>query len=133
IDGFLAVNDGSSVLEYARLIASGLLLPTLPSGAWSITVELHYYLFLPLILAASRKTAVLLPGVVILGIVMRVALFLTGGEVQTLSYWTIIGRIDQFALGMLLCRYRARFRGRHWVVALILGCFALFYWNFDRA
>ena len=49
--------DGSlDITSYLRTIALGVFLPSLPNGAWSITVEFHFYIILPLLLAV-RKTS----------------------------------------------------------------------------
>jgi len=53
------------------------------------------------------------------------------GEVQNAANWTIIGRIDQFAIGMAIYQFRAFFARRHILVISILTLFALFYWQFD--
>jgi hypothetical protein len=57
--------------------------------------------------------------------------YVKAGEVQSLAYWTIIGRIDQFALGMLAFQLRSYATKRHGFVAFYLTSFLLFYWYFD--
>ena len=53
------------------------------------------------------------------------------GEVQTLAYWTIFGRIDQFVLGIIGFHARARLVGRHTWVTGIGVVFISLYWWFD--
>ena len=38
------------VMSYLKKIALGIFLPSLPNGTWSITVKLHFYIILPLLL-----------------------------------------------------------------------------------
>ena len=70
--------------------------------------------------------------VILAAIALRLFLYQKNGEVQSLAYWTIIGRIDQFALGMLAFHFRSCVRGRHALVVLIVLAFMAFYWYFDR-
>jgi peptidoglycan/LPS O-acetylase OafA/YrhL len=123
---------GESLDSYLYNISRGLLFPTLPNGGWSITVEFHYYLSLPLVLWLLRKSKLLPLLIVLAAIVLRILIYREQGEVQTLAYWTIIGRIDQFALGMLLFQFRAYFTRRHALGIGVLVAFALFYWFFDH-
>lgn len=82
----------------------GFVTPAWPGGAWSITTELHFYLLLPLILAVSRTSVRPLLGLLAAGVLLRAYLHHTHGEVQSLAYWTIIGRMDQFVAGVLFFR-----------------------------
>ncbi len=83
-------------------LAAGLVQPTWPGGAWSITTELHFYLVFPLILALQRRHRVApLLAILALAIPGRAIFWWQTGQVQDLAYWTIAGRIDQFVLGML--------------------------------
>lgn len=127
------VDPGFSLRAYAWRVASGVVLPTLPAGGWSITVEAHFYLLLPLLLAAARGWRWAPAATLLAAIALRAALLAWHGEVQTLAYWTIIGRIDQFLLGMLAFRHRARLAGRHVAVAAILLAFCGYYYLFDAA
>lgn len=122
---------GGSFYAYAESIAKGALFPTLPNGGWSITVEFHYYLILPLFLWLLRKSKAL-PILIVLGaIALRILIHSINGETQSFSYWTIAGRIDQFALGMLMFHFRAYLAGRHILAVTILSGFMMFYWYFD--
>jgi peptidoglycan/LPS O-acetylase OafA/YrhL len=121
--------DTGYLLSY---IARGWLYPTLPNGGWSITVEFHYYLILPLLLWLFRKSSLLPLLLVVSVICLRFALHQMKGQIQFLSYWTILGRIDQFVLGMLAYHYGALFTRRHLIALGTLSAFMLFYWYFDR-
>ncbi|MGE0562918.1 MAG: acyltransferase family protein [Pseudolabrys sp.] len=80
----------------------GFILPTWPRGAWSIAIELHFYLVFPLLLFMARRYGIgALLFVVAAAIFLRVNWWLSVGEVQHLAYWTIFGRIDQFLFGMV--------------------------------
>ncbi len=123
------VNNG--LLSYFTSIAKGAIFPTLPNGGWSITVEFHYYLMLPLflwILAKSKNWFFL---VILVTILVRTYIFNIQGEVQSDAYWTIIGRIDQFLMGMLAYHLRHYLAHRHYVALLALTIFTLIYWYFD--
>jgi len=47
------------------------------------------------------------------------------------GYWTILGRIDQFAFGILSYQFHACFARRHCLAFAIGLGFAMFYWYFD--
>ncbi|MGB7181384.1 MAG: acyltransferase, partial [Burkholderiaceae bacterium] len=124
-------ND-QSVSAYAYSVAQGLVLPTLPNGGWLITVEFHYYLVLPLFLWMLRKSRLLPLTMIAAAIAVRLFFYYQYGEVQTLAYWTIAGRIDQFALGMIIFQYRDHLARRHLPALLTAVVFSLLYWAFDR-
>jgi len=131
LGGLRLRHAGLSIDTYMQSIMWGWLLPTLPSGAWSITVEFHFYCILPLLLWMSEKSRWLPLSIIVGAIALRAAIYLARGEVESLAYWTIIGRIDQFVLGMLAFRFRAAISGRHaWAVAILL-IFSAFYWCID--
>jgi len=131
IVGIKHVIAGERIYDYARLIAQGAIFPTLPHGGWSITVEFHYYLILPLFLWMLRKSKLLPISIIIAAIALRLVIYQEKGEIQFLAFWTIIGRIDQFALGMLVYQFRTCFAHRHVLATAIIIGFALFYWQFD--
>lgn len=94
---YAAIFDGFTLWEFVR----GFVGPNWPNGGWSITTELHFYIIFPLIVVLTRRygfSAFALGFV--LSLAARTALWLTLGEVQSFAYWTIMGRFDQFALGM---------------------------------
>lgn len=124
------LSDGA-ILPYAKSIITGLVKPALPNGGWSITVEFHFYLLLPFLLFLSRKSDYSLLLVLNAAILFRVFLYQEFGHIQKLSYATIIGRVDQFLLGIMAYQLRAHFTGRHLLVFSIFSLFATFYWYFD--
>lgn len=126
----LIYGQGGDLKPIWRDIRKGWLYPTLPNGGWSITVEFHFYLALPFLLLLDRHRPRILFALIGLFILFRFYLHARYGEVQTFAYWTIIGRIDQFTLGILAYRYRTFFsRGS---LALVIGvAFCIFYWWFD--
>ncbi|MBU3732352.1 MAG: acyltransferase [Beijerinckiaceae bacterium] len=122
--------QGGDLKAVWRDIRRGWLYPTLPNGGWSITVEFHFYLVLPFLLLVDRFRPALLFALIALFIAIRLYLYTRYGEIQTLAYWTIIGRIDQFTLGILAYRYRALLsRGSLTLIAGLM--FGAFYWWFD--
>lgn len=131
IVGVRSFLGGGSRLSYAYSIMRGALFPTLPNGGWSITVEFHYYLILPLFLWMLRKSKFLPISILVAAIALRLFLYHQKGEIQSLAYWTIVGRIDQFALGMLVYQFRGYLARSHLIVIVALTAFAMVYWQFD--
>jgi peptidoglycan/LPS O-acetylase OafA/YrhL len=105
---------GRDLHMMARLL-SGWLAPNLPAGGWSITVEFHFYLVLPLLLWLQLKSNWILPGLVLVAMACRALMITQGLDVGYFSYHTMVGRIDQFLLGMLAYRSRHALKGRHGV------------------
>jgi len=71
-----------------------------PDLSWTIYIELQYYLAFPVLLMGLRAWG---PRIilVVLGVLLayRFGHWLVMGTVRDLSYWTIVGRADQFLLG----------------------------------
>ena len=133
LSGLTVYSFGTSLTLYFKTLLEGIIFPTLPNGGWSITIEFHFYLMLPLLLFLARKSKYALAIIVCCAILFRFALSMTVGSIQFYSYWTIIGRIDQFLLGMLAFQLRSWIKGRHVLVLGCLSAFSLFYWSFDAA
>jgi len=123
--------SGQNLSNYAIQILKGPFYPSLPNGGWSITVEFHYYAILPLFLWMLRKSKFLPLSILVAAIVLRVMIYWTRGEVQSFAYWTIVGRIDQFALGMFIYQFRSCFAKRHTFALLTIITFTAAYWIFD--
>jgi peptidoglycan/LPS O-acetylase OafA/YrhL len=131
IVGIQQFMGGGDMYAYVLTIASGVAFPYLPNGGWSLTVEFHYYLILPLILWMLRTSNLLPVSLIIVAIALRCIIYQKNGGVQLYAYNTIIGRIDQFVLGMVVYQFRAYFTKRHFIAIPLLIGFALFYWYFD--
>jgi len=118
-------------LAYMRRILSGLVKPSLPNGGWSITVEFHFYLILPLLLYFSNRFKYALFAFVLSAVAIRYLIYLETGEVQTLAYLTIIGRIDQFVLGIAAYQFRDLLKNRNVLAGAVFLAFSSFYWYFE--
>jgi peptidoglycan/LPS O-acetylase OafA/YrhL len=124
---------GESLGGYVANMATGFVVPAWPNGAWSITVEMHFYIALPLLIYLSRRRKWAPVVFVAAAIALRSIIFLMTGEVEYFAYYTIIGRIDQFALGITAFSYRRIFAGRHLFIVGILAAFTVGFWTFDFA
>lgn len=97
----------------------GFILPAWPGVAWSITVELHFYILLPFLLwLTHRSTSYLFAFFCAL---LLANVFLIADLAPSIRYYTIIGRLDQFVLGALCLVYWDKIP--KWCAAM---CFALF-------
>ena len=116
-----------------RDILGGFLLPTWPRGAWSISIELHFYLLFPLLLFLFRRHGPFALLAIVAGaMLMRFDWWRTFGEVQHISYWTIIGRIDQFVFGMLFALVPIRRSVLRVIAFASLASFLVLWTEFDR-
>lgn len=103
---------------------------------WTIMIEVHFYLIFPLLLAFVRKLGVTyLAGVLAMLATIRLLVFLLDGSVQDAAYWTMLGRLDQFLLGMGLAMLHRRrptlLANPAWLAASLLalqGWLLLFTW-----
>lgn len=107
--------SGQPIGTYLQILLRGFVTPEWPNGGWSITVELHFYLMLPLLLMIRTRNPIGLLVVIALSITLRAALWVVKGEVQSLAYWTLVGCIDQFVFGMLAFYFSHRLRRRHFL------------------
>ncbi|MDC0996370.1 acyltransferase [Pseudomonadales bacterium] len=104
-----------------------------PVGAWSITVELHFYILFPALLFFQHKFGKWsLVSVLVISAGLRSYLWFSNGEVQTLSYWSIIGHFDQFLLGMVFYHVSKTrlFTDRGNLIALFTAFGLLWFWHF---
>ena len=131
IVGITKFVSGQNLLSYIKSIAGGVVLPTLPNGGWSITVEFHYYIILPLFLWMLTKSKLLPFSIIIIAIALRLIIYYKTGEIQYLAYWTIIGRIDQFTFGMIIYQFRFYFINRQNIILIAITIFTIIYWFFD--
>jgi peptidoglycan/LPS O-acetylase OafA/YrhL len=131
IVGLTIALPSGKILLYIQTLLAGVVQPVLPNGAWSITTEFHFYLLLPLLLLLASRSRYALLVVLLSTILLRIVLYHQLGQIQILAYSTIIGRIDQFLLGIITYQFRGCFTRKHVFVASIVGFFAVLYWQFD--
>lgn len=124
--------NGTDLWHYAQSVALGIVKPTLPNGGWSITVELHFYLILPLLLWMVRRSRFLLLSLLVFSVLLRLFLYFQLKQIQILAYWTLVGRIDQFVLGIFVYHVRNSFITSHWFAAAAAVVFSIFYWWFNE-
>jgi rhamnosyltransferase len=123
--------SGEDVSHYIHSVLSGAVKPSLPNGGWSITAEFHFYLILPFLLYATYRWKYSLIFILAISIAIKAAIHNELGQIQTLSYWTIIGRIDQFLLGILAFQFKEYIVKKHLLVFCFFLAFSTFYWYFD--
>jgi len=109
-----------------RGVLEGFVLPTWPNGGWSIATELHFYLILPAVLALGRWKPGALLALLAASTALRTAAWGVNGEVQSLAYWTIAGRFDQFVAGILAFQASRDVPYRPWMGAVAGVALALF-------
>lgn len=109
----------------------GFIYPVWPSGGWSITAELHFYILLPLLLLLKKRNALLLLLIVLSAIGYRTFFYETHKEVQSIAYWTILGRIDQFVFGILGFQMSEQIARRHLFATVVAAAFITLYYWFD--
>lgn len=131
VRGGLTALQGQDIGAYVERVVYGVVKPTLPNGGWSITVEAHYYILLPLFLWLAARHRALPLLLVAVAMLIRVLWFAQHGEVRSVGYWTIIGRVDQFALGTIAFYFRELARHKHVRAAVLLTGFLIVYWGFD--
>lgn len=127
--------EGTAIWPYVREFFAGFvdLSKPLPNGIWSIVVEVHFYLLLPLLMAAIRRDRHATLWFLAIAILLRTALHFYGGPVQFVAYWTIFGRVDQFLLGIFAFQFRDLIGGRHVTAASVGIALSLAYYLFDLA
>ena len=73
---------------------------------WSIAVEWHFYFIFPILIYLLRKYDYIgLLFIIILFELIRFSIYYFKHELRIISYWTLVGRIDQFIIGMLAGKY----------------------------
>ena len=91
IVGIQQFMGGGDMYAYVLTIASGVAFPYLPNGGWSLTVEFHYYLILPLILWMLRTSNLLPVSLIIVAIALRCIIYQKNGGSPVIclqyNYW----------------------------------------------
>jgi len=115
-----------------KSIFAGAVLPTLPNGGWSITVELHFYILLPLLLLIFLQKKVFFSICVIgLLILTRYIEYRVGLDIKFIAYSSILGRLDQFAFGILAYRFKERVPRRKVYGVVVSSIFLIYFYTFD--
>lgn len=124
---------GQDLKAYGLGLLKGLYNAQLPNGGWSITVELHFYLILPLVLGLINRSSGYAALLLLASLAFRTIWHAYHGEVQTLAYWTLVGRFDQFVLGAWAWSLSPWIRTQSRLL-LAVGCaFLVFYALWDQA
>lgn len=72
---------------------------------WAIAVECQFYLLFPFLLGFLERLGWRwLTGALVLCLLLRAVALLEGAHARDMSYVTLVGRLDQFLLGMALAR-----------------------------
>jgi peptidoglycan/LPS O-acetylase OafA/YrhL len=103
---------------------------------WAISVEFQFYLIFPLLTKVLRQHGWRCAAWMILAlIVFRAVAASFGANARDLSYLTIVGRLDQFLIGMLLGAWWKKRSSRgidsYWF-PLVVALWALTLWLFNR-
>ncbi|HSW78080.1 MAG TPA: acyltransferase [Candidatus Chromulinivoraceae bacterium] len=73
---------------------------------WVISLEIQFYFLLPYLLALLKRYGVKVLWILLAALsVVRLAIRLDGSYLHELVYWTMLGRLDQFLVGMLAAFY----------------------------
>lgn len=127
----IRIKNGLPPVDALTQFLSGFVTPDWPNGGWSIAVELHFYLILPFLLKHIRRNAYVALYFVVAVIAARYVLYAYLGQIQNLAYSTIVGRIDQFALG-IFAFYAGRQREANTPVFLLSATvFVMFIYAFN--
>lgn len=133
VAGILKNHQGEDMRAYLHGLLTGILGKGFPNGGWSVAIEFHFYLLLPVLLYFDRRFRPFLPLLLVTMIGVRYLVRLQTGEVQDAAYFSLLGRIDQFICGILAYNYSRFFKGRHWLAACAFAAISAFYFFFDRA
>jgi peptidoglycan/LPS O-acetylase OafA/YrhL len=74
---------------------------------WAVAIEFQCYLIFPFLIAFSNQQgSTILLRIILVAIVARaLAVFVDAANARDISYWTVLGRIDQFCIGIIAARF----------------------------
>jgi len=91
--------------------------------SWAVAVELQFYLLFPVILLFLNKTSFVTILFIIVGtILLRSLCVLLGMSMHDAAYWHIMGRMDQFAIGVAAAVLLRKYRVGKYSAAIGLAC-----------
>jgi peptidoglycan/LPS O-acetylase OafA/YrhL len=104
-----------------------------PGLGWTVLIEFQFYLIFPFLLLFSRQYGTrYLVGLLGTMVMLRWLFWNQLGSVQYISYWTILGRIDQFLCGMIgyviYRRYHRWLGSPLFLIAVITTWLLIFHW-----
>jgi peptidoglycan/LPS O-acetylase OafA/YrhL len=107
-----------------------------PGPAWTVLIEFQLYLVFPFLVRFRRNYGPkYLVGLVAVLIFLRGHIWLVTHTIQYVSYWTVIGRADEFLLGMLAFDASLRWGkqiGRPWVFFVVCTVWLVIMHAFNR-
>ncbi len=101
---------------------------------WAVAVEWQFYVVFPLLIVILNRSGTnRLFGLVLVFLIMRIFSYLQGDNIENLVYWTIIGRMDQFLIGICLSVfYQNRYHEKYkkyapylFIISIVLVLFSL--------
>lgn len=107
-------------------------------GAWSVSVEFKYYYFIPLILYFLNQDKKNLFLLIFFSIIFNIFLYLNKDAInlkndfQYYAYYSIIGHLNEFLIGMLSYRYRHYLKNYKKSLLLSTILFLFFYNYFEK-
>ncbi len=138
--------QGDSAADIARTMFT-LLGNNVPAGGWTVIVEAQFYLLFPFIHPTIERNykqkGIAGVGLYILAFlcftwILRWGTLMETGSAQTISYWTIFGRLDQFILGaFFFYMYESVVRNMRRIKAVLIFIssiltFLLFWYWFNK-
>ncbi|MGL4554053.1 MAG: acyltransferase family protein [Gemmataceae bacterium] len=105
----------------------------MPGVGWTVLVEFQFYLLFPFLLLFYRREGLrFLAGLLAVALATRLAVYLGSGDVKTLAYRSLFGRVDQLLLGMVACevaRLRPALCRSPWVFGgSVVGWLLAYHW-----
>ena len=101
----------------------------LTGAAWTISVEFTFYMVFPFLARfAKEKGPSYLMQAILIMLVIRIATYAVADHPTTIFYWTLVGRFDQFLVGMLAAQLSFRLvpGPRMAQIILCIGAIAVF-------
>jgi peptidoglycan/LPS O-acetylase OafA/YrhL len=99
----------------------------LPGNSWSVMIEIQCYLLLPLLVYFYSKNLKYIYVCLIISLLVKIVIYSLLGSIQIVSYYSLLGRIDQFILGFIASRWMIGRKTSFYIFVL----FTLFWYFFD--